>query len=410
LDRLLDFYLVSTEAAVSAAFSFDRDPQPRVRRTSPVAVGFDAAKAALAWLSTERANLVAAIRYAAGHDRPEHTWQLAVLLWRYFNTAGHLEDWIETLELAERTVSNDRENLAGQAYVLLRLSAVHWRCGRLTHALELAARALPKWVRLGDPRGEANTLCAIASPTMDLGDHDRAIAHFEAALAKYEEIGDARGQANVLSQLGYLNELHGHLELAERRQLAAVDLLRTIDHPRGLAHAVSNLGSVRQKLGRLEDAVVHQQEARALAVEIGDRSLEAYALNYLGNIHRLLGELDEAVHYQERARMAANAVSDANLRTQLYLDRGATNLARGEAGAALAVYRAALDLATGTGDRGHHAHASHGIARALHALGDHEPAAGFWRTARIEFTELKAPEAEEVERELEMLDGVCGRG
>jgi DNA-binding SARP family transcriptional activator/tetratricopeptide (TPR) repeat protein len=401
LERLLDFYLVTTSSAIATAFPFDRDQQPAVAHTCPVIVTVDSEKAALGWLSTEWPNLVAAIRYAASHGHPEHTWKLAVLLWRFFNTVGYRKDWTETLELARHTVMADPANPYGQGHVLLRLSAVHWRSGLLAHALELATQALSCWVRLGDIRGEANSLCAIAVPMMELGDHAEAITRFEAALAKYEQIDDERGQAYALSHLGYLNELHGNLEQAEHQQLAAIRLLHAIGQVRGLAHALDNLGSVRQRLDRLDEAMANHDDALALARDIGDRSLEAYALNYIGNVHRLRDNLDDAVRYQEQASKAANLVTDANLSTQLHLDRAATSQARGEPRVALATYQAAFDLATVTGNRGQLAQASRGIAQAWHAIGEHERAAEYWRSAESTFSELNLPEAEEIRRELE---------
>lgn len=406
LDRLLDFYLVNTASAIETAFPFDH-AQPAVDRDSPVVAAFGDQKAAFEWLTAERPNLVAAIRYAAGHGRPVHTWQLAVLLWRYFNATNHIDEWIDALELARQTVMADEDNQVGQAHVLLRLAAAHRRSGRLAHALELAAQALPRWVRLGDLRGEADTLCAIAKPTIELGDHGQAIAHLEAALAKYEQVGELRGQGNALSMLGLLNEQRGNLELAERQHVAAVGMLRRIDDRQGLAHGLDNLGSVRQRLGAFDEALADHQEAHGLALETGDRSVAAYALNNIGNVHRLRNNLDEAQRYQEEARLAANGLDDAYLRTELYLDRGATHHVRGDQTAALRSYRAALDLATGTGDRAHQAQANRGIAQALHTTGDHDRAAHHWQAAETTFVQLRQPEAGEIRRERQLLRCAC---
>ena len=406
LDRLLDFYLVNTASAIETAFPFDR-AQPAVDRGSPVLAAFNDQKTAFEWLTAERPNLVAAIRYAATHGRPVHTWQLAVLLWRYFNATNHIDEWIDALELAKQTVMADEDNQVGQAHVLLRLAAAHRRSGRLAHALELAAQALPRWVRIGDLRGEADTLCAIAKPTMELGDHGQAIAHLEAALTKYDQVGELRGQGNALSMLGLLNEQRGNLELAERQHVDAVRMLRQIDDRQGLAHGLDNLGSVRQRLGAVDEALADHQEAHGLALEVGDRSVAAYALNNIGNVHRLRGEFDEAQRYQEEARIAANGLDDAYLRSELYLDRGATHHVRGDQTAALRSYRAALDLATGTGDRAHQAQANRGIAQALHTTGDHDRAVAHWEAAETTFVQLRQPEAGEIRRERQLLRCAC---
>jgi DNA-binding SARP family transcriptional activator/tetratricopeptide (TPR) repeat protein len=406
LDRLLDYYLVTTANATAVAFPFDRPGQPSVDRESPVSQRFPDQPSALEWLADERANLVAMTRHAAEHDRPGHAWRLAVLLWRYFYTTGHLRDWSQTLELARDATSGPLPDEA-RAHVLLRLSGARWSSGQHSQALELAAAAYPLWVRLGDARGEANTLSAIALVNMDLGNHKQAIEHFEAAGEKFAAIGDERGQANALSNLGNLNELRGELGLAEQQHLAAVGLLDRIGHTQGLAHALDNLGCVRQKLSRFAQAKVDHERARELAVQIGDRCVEAYALNNIGNVQRLVGQLDDAVISQGAARELADEVGDPNLRTQLYLDRAATSEARHEQKAARFAYNAALDLATGTGDRRQQAKARHGLARTLHEDGQHESAAAQWQAALTEFDALELPDANEITSELQAMTCAC---
>lgn len=409
LVRLLDFYLVTLARAVVTGYPFDRDQQPSVDRHSPVAPEFDDGRQALAWIDTERDNLVAAIRYAAGNDLPDHAWRLAVLLWRYFNTTSQLEDWLDTMNLALEIVSAGGDgDPYGQAHVLLRLATAHDRLGRLTEALELAARALPRWTGLGDVRGEAATLCALAIPTMQLGRHDEAIAQLETALAGYERCADRRGQGHALSMLGYVNGLRGDLETALRQQQAAVPMLREVGHTQGLAHVLNNLGTVQQRLGLLDDALASHQQAHELASSVGDLCVVAYALSNLGNVHRAGGRLAEAARHQARAMSVAATLSDADLRTQLYRDRGATARARGDQAEALRAFQAAVDLATGTGNRTHRAHAHRGVARTMHAANRHTDAAGHWQAAEDEFVALGLPEAVEVRAERAELGCACG--
>lgn len=410
LVRLLDFYLVTLAAAVGAAYPFDRAQLPASDRTCPVTPDFADAGAGLRWIAAERDNLVAAIRYAARHELPEHTWRLAVLLWRYFNTTNQFEDWIGTLDLAWETVSADPGNDYGQAHVLLRLATAHDRRGQLSEALELAAQALPKWRRLGDPRGEAATLCALAIPTMELGKHEQAMAHLEVALTKYEQSEDRRGEAHALSMLGYLNELHGNLDVALRQHSAAARMLREVGHVQGVAHALNNLGSVQENLGLLTEALASYTEAHAHAAEVGDHCVEAYALNNIGNVHRQQSRFPQAVRYHDKAREVAANVPDADLRTQLYLDRGATALARGARRDALTACEAALDLADGSGNRAYQARAHRGVAETLHAMGEHERAVTHWVSAENEFDALDLPEAGEVRDERAAMVCACASG
>jgi DNA-binding SARP family transcriptional activator/tetratricopeptide (TPR) repeat protein len=392
VDRLLDFYLTATAQAVTTMFPFTED-LPEVTATSPVTPTFPDDTAARDWLDDERRNLVAAINYAADHDRPEHTWQLAVLLWRYLYNGGHLRDWTETLQRAANVLEGSA-NKRGRAHVWLRLSGARWRSGAPTEALALAKRALQLWEQLGDARGEADTHVAIAMTERGLGDFAAAARHYETALDRYERIGDKRGQANTLDLLGLVSEYRGDLETAERQHMAAIELLRELDHKPGLAQSLDNLGCVRQRLGRLDEAHANHSEARTLAIEIGNRACEAHALNNLGNTYRRAGRIAEAVKCQQQARKVADLVVDPALRTQLYLDRGETAWAAGDERAALHAYRAALDMSAGMGARVQRARANYRIATVLHATGQHQPA--HWQDALTEFTELDLPEADEV--------------
>ena len=406
VDRLLDFYLAATSAAIAEMFPLHRDQRPPVSVTSEVVPPFPDRAAAQTWLDDERGNLVAAVHYAAAHDRPDHTWQLAVLLWRYFQGSGHLRDWNETLRTAADVLAGST-NVHGLAHVWLRLSLARRRSGALAEARTFAERALPLWQELGDPRGETDAMVAIATIAYNLGDFATATEHFAAAIGHYARLGDERGRAHTLDLLGVISELRGDLPTAERQHVDAVALLRGLDHRVGLAHALDNLGGVRQRLGRLDEALANHREAHDLAVEVGDRACEAYALNNLGNTHRLAGDIDQAMACQQQARHIADLVVDPNLRTQLYLDRGETAWAAGDEKAALHAYRAALDLAAGTGERVQRARASRRVATVMHATGQHTPV--HWRDALTEFTELDLPEADDVRAELATFTCGCAR-
>ncbi|EWM13507.1 tetratricopeptide repeat protein [Kutzneria sp. 744] len=399
--RLLDYYLVSLLRAMKSGYPFDQ--QPTVDRLSAVAPRFADADEAVAWIAAERGNLVAAIRYAATNGLPEHAWRLAVLIWRYFNTTNQFEDWLDTMELAREVAVGDY----GQANVLLRLATAHDRVGRLVEARALAEQSLPHWQRLGDVRGEAASLCAIAIPITELGDHELAITYFESALEKYRQCEDVRGQAHALSMLGYLNHLRGRQEIALEHQQAACTMLREIGHAYGLAHSLNNLGAVQQELGLLAEAMASHTEAYEHAREVEDEVATAYALNNIGNVHRRQGRLAEATRYQEQAKVVAADLADADLRTQLYHDRGATALAAGRLAEARRAFLAALDLATGMGNRSYQAQANRGVAQTLHALGSHADAVAYWRAASALFTELELPEAELVRVERDSLSCVC---
>ncbi|WP_232836563.1 AfsR/SARP family transcriptional regulator [Lentzea terrae] len=404
LARLLDFYLVTLANAASTAYPFDRAAQPPVDRASPLSLEFAEAGAAQAWITAELDNVVAAIHHAATNALPVHAWQLAVLIWRHFNTANRFEDWIAALELARETTDS-----YGQAHVLLRLAIAHDRRGLHTKALDLARQALPHWTQHGDVHGEAATLCTIAISTMQLGSHEEAMRQFEAALEKYQQCGDLRGQAHALSLLGYLNEQHHQYEVALHQHEQSVRIQREIGHLRGLAHSLDNLGGIQQHLGMVDEAIANHVEAHEVAMQLDDACAAAYALTNIADAHRLAGRLAEAVHHQKQAAQAAAGVDDADLKARLFRVRAATSSDGGDQVAALRLYESLLDLATGTGNRTHRAHGEVGVARTMHALGRHSDAAAHWEAAEDVFAGLGQPEVEEVRAERAALTCACGQ-
>ncbi|MEV6716197.1 tetratricopeptide repeat protein [Lentzea sp. NPDC051208] len=399
LARLLDFYLATLAGAVSVAYPFDRLGLPSVDSESPYGLRFPQENGALAWITAERDNLMAAI----GHSGPDHAWRLAALIWRHFNTANRFEDWIQAVE----TVRTDDDY--AQAHVLQRLSTANDRCGRHAEALELAGQALRRWTRLGDVAGEAVALGALAVSSLQLGDHDEAMKHFEAAQAKCEQCGDLRGRAHALSMLGYLNEQHRRYDVALVQQEKAAEILREIKFRHGLAHVLNNLGAIRQHLGMLDEAIPDHLEAHEIAVELGDACTAAFALTNIADAHRLAGRLPLASHHHDLAAKAATGLNDPDLSARLHRDRAATARDGGDLPGALLLYRKSLDAATGTGNLTNQAHGEIGVARTLHSLRRHVEAVEHWDTAEALFRELDQPEAGEVRGERAAMTCECGQ-
>jgi DNA-binding SARP family transcriptional activator/tetratricopeptide (TPR) repeat protein len=407
LRPLLDHYLTVTAAAVAVAFPHDRDRQPAVAAADSASRQFSSYGDALGWLSTEYANLVAIVRYAAAQGERDYCWRLAVLLWRFFYTTGRLKDWSETLELAKGLLETEPTDPHGIAQVLLRLSGARWFTGELETAVELAGRALSWSTRLGDVLGEAEALCALAFPEIGLGCYPQAREHLEQALDRYERLGDLRGKASALDNLGVLEERAGELVPAERHHEQAYALLKQLGHRFGQAYSLDNLGGVRQKLGRLEEAMANHREALALAEEIGARSVQSQTLNSIGNALRRSGRLDEALESHRKALRIAEAIGNINACADVHNDLGETRRARGEHREALASHGVARELAEGIGDRRQAARAELGMARARHALGRHQQALANWQAAIDRYRTLNLPEADAVVRERDLLDCAC---
>ncbi|MCG8921836.1 tetratricopeptide repeat protein [Lentzea sp. CC55] len=399
LTRLIDFYLVTLADAVDVAYPFDRLASPSVQGEAPLSVRFSTQDEALAWITAERDNLMAAI----SHSGPDQAWRLAALIWRHFNTTNRFEDWVE----AVRAVHPDDDY--GQAHMLQRLSTANDRRGRHAEALDQAGQALRRWRRLGDVAGEAVALGALAVSFVQLGQHDEAMKHFEAAQAKCEQCGDLRGRAHALSSLGFLNEQHHRYDVALEQQQEAVEILRKIGFRQGLAHVLNNLGAIKQHLGQVEEAIPTHFEAHEIAAELGDACTAAFALTNIADAHRLLGRLDLALHNNDLAIRTAKGLNDLDLKARLDRDRAAILRDSGNPAGALQHYQSSLNIATDADNRTNLAQGEIGVARILHELDRHDEAVAHWNAAEALFRELEQPEAEVVRADRAAFTCACGQ-
>ncbi len=134
----------------------------------------------------------------------------------------------------------------------LRLAAYYPDTGAYVLNLRLHPREFIRWFeaaagacrRLGDRRGEGQTLNNLGSAYAALGEPRRAIELYEQRLAIAREIGDRRGKGNVLFNSGLALDALGDREAATERVQAALAIYHQIEDP--------NADRVRAKLAEWE--------------------------------------------------------------------------------------------------------------------------------------------------------------
>lgn len=334
LSALLDHHLTTAARAIDVYAPYE----PASSRVGPAA--FPDPAAALAWLDTERANLIAVALYAADHGRPDHTAQLSRILFRYLDLGAHYDDEALLHTAALRGV-DPRDAMP----VLGNYGAVLWRSGRyhdaLTHwqrALENARRVGSRHhegrmlgnlctvhVRLGDYQqalalghqavtllhdveasyGEGVTLKSLGLAYQKLGHHEEALAHHQRALAIFRQIG-ARHDCNVLSDIGLTYAEMGYHREAEYHQRQAMTVIH--DHPHYEAEVRNNLGITLRLAGSPQQAIPHHRHALTVAIRLGDRYEQARAHEELASAYVALAEPRTADHHRALARALHTAM------------------------------------------------------------------------------------------------------
>lgn len=291
LDRMTDFYL-------QTAYTAERllNPHALPIRLAPAIVRphpLSDVAAALSWLDTEHANLLAVQQAAAEAGKHAVVWQLAWALLTFQTRRGHHREqaavWRTALDAswqlpdpATRTVAHRRlgaacvelerhdeavehlhlamelaqrhGNIGDEAHTHYQLAWAWGRRGADRLALDHAVRAVRLCRRADLPVWEADALNAAGWHATRLGHHDAARCYCDAALSLHRKHHNAQGQANALRNLGEISRLAGHETEAVRRFRAALTLYRDHEVTAAEADVVDRLGHTRTTLDRAHAA------------------------------------------------------------------------------------------------------------------------------------------------------------
>jgi tetratricopeptide (TPR) repeat protein len=331
IERLLDYYVVTTRAAISYL-----DPQaagPHHRNP------FANRQQALEWLDRERPTLVAAVILAQDTNRPSITSDLPQALFRYFDLRKDWTDWLTTHQVAlvatrrlgnrqdeGRTLNNlgiayhqmgqfdealtchqnavgiAREvgDRPGEGHALNCVGIVQHRLRRFHEALDCYRQALEISREIDDHYAEGRAMMNLGAVYYGLRQFDESITHHQQALKIHRDLGERRRECQSLTHLGLVyNELYRFDEALGYYQ-RSLGIARELDDHDSESRALNNLANVYHDLHRYDESIVTHQRALTLYRDLGNRYSESHTLNNLGNVYQDLRRFDEAItHYQQ---------------------------------------------------------------------------------------------------------------
>jgi tetratricopeptide (TPR) repeat protein len=285
---------------------------------------------------------------------------------------------------------------AGQAMALANLGHVQWQMGRPEQAAEQLAEAVALHREVGSSIGVALALDTLGEVCRDLGRLEDARTHLGEALAVHRELGNRYDEAYALSVLATVQRDAGdHRQALELAQMA-LTVAREISERRVQADALNTLGSVRLRLGHPEQAITYHQEALDLARQASAGHHETEALLGLASVCQRQRQPAQGIDHARQALTLARRAGYRILEGQAHTILAAAHLSQGHHTQAVEHTHQALAI---------HRQASHrlGQARALvvlgHALrhtGRTDAALPCWQQALALFTDIGAPDADQV--------------
>ncbi|GAB3902731.1 BTAD domain-containing putative transcriptional regulator [Kibdelosporangium lantanae] len=356
LARLLAYYLRTASAAMDAMTPHERHRRPEIEPPTTAVPTFETYEQALAWLETERTNLLAATNVGD----PRYTSRLSPTIWRYLYLRGYHDDALTLHSNAQQAAQETGERvLEGQA--VYNLGTSFERLGRYKDAEAHLIEALAILQETGTRPLEGHVANSLGMLYSWRRDHDRAVAYYRQAAAIGHETGTSVLEGHALDNLGIVHAELGELDDAIALYQRALAIFAQIDTPYLQSAALDNLGAAFNELGRHTEAREHLEHALRLGQQAGNRDFQVEALNSLVANALSMGDPERAREY---ARQAVTISEE-------------TGMLIGQA-------------------RGHA-----NLGRALRALGDVETARYHWTRALAMYSELGVPEADDMRELLE---------
>jgi tetratricopeptide (TPR) repeat protein len=350
LERLLDYYQHTAEFAdrylVRHTHSRPHnDPAPELRLPD-----LPDRDAALAWLRTERANLLACLQHATTHEQHRRLIALTAAIAGFLRQEG---PWPQAADLhyTAAAAAHCLDDRLAEADALRELGIMRRRTGDYEAAADLHERARRLYEQLGDRLGQAHTLHHLSLVRRRTGDHAAAADLLEAAWALYRQLGDRLGQATSLHDLAVVRRMMGDYEAAADLHERAEGLYEQLGDRLGQAHTLHHLGVVRRMAGDYAAAAELHERAGGLYEQLGDRHGQAHTLHHLGKARRMMGNCAAAADLQERAQEIYQQLGDRHGQANALHELGVVSRMAGDYAAAADLHERAGQLFRQVGDR-----------------------------------------------------------
>ncbi|WP_290055696.1 AfsR/SARP family transcriptional regulator [Amycolatopsis solani] len=350
-ERLLTFYFRHTESAAGMLYpTYVHLPRPERLARAERKVFADPDEA-MAWMSAECLNVLAAVVDASDGELAPFTWLLVETLRPYLVASGrYREEGLGACAAALRA-AEDRGDLAAIAAINCCLGSLSFRHGDKQGALHHFEAELAAYRAAGHVEGQARALISLGNLDRDVGRVDDGVARMRAGLELAEKTTNTPLRRFGWLGLSYAEFLRGNLddaEVAARRTISLCDLSgeqATEGDVRGI------LGEILLLRGHCHEAI--EQFSRSLEL-LRRGSLSHFEADVLGHLSRAFREVGDLAAAGRHARLALRIARDSSAReeeAEALTALAAVALTGGELDEAHQLYRSALAVCQEIGYR-----------------------------------------------------------
>ncbi|GLZ29630.1 XRE family transcriptional regulator [Lentzea sp. NBRC 105346] len=217
----------------------------------------------------------------------------------------------------------------------------------------------------------------------------------ESALQAATRLGDSDARFVMLFNLGVALLQFERFEEALSSHREALEVARSKGDVHQQARALTTVANTLQDLGRSEEAESHYREAMEVSRAAGSKWAEANAHHHLGLLYLATSRYADAKPWFRVALRMYHEVGEQCGESACHVDLATALLETGEYDEALSSARTALAVACDAVSPYHQALAHDRLAMVFDRLGA-AGAVAHWQRALALFSELNAPEADEV--------------
>jgi tetratricopeptide (TPR) repeat protein/transcriptional regulator with XRE-family HTH domain len=395
LTGLFDYYLAAAAAAMDTLFPAEARLRPRIPATGAALPAMTGEAGARAWLDRERANLVAAVVHCAGNAWPGHAVGLAGTLFSYLMFGTHLPE-AQTVYMHALHAARSSGDLAAEASALNGLGSIGMIKGRYREAGSHYRAALECYRQCGDRVGEARVVRNLGVTERELHNHRSAADYYRQAIAAFDDVGDSSIAARVLADLAETETALGCYDEAAEHLGRALLAFGDVKDQHSQEYVLERAGELHLRRGHPTEAADFFKQALVISRRIDYPSGVASGLHNLGRVSLCLGRYRQATGYLRQALALFRELGRQDDEIETHRSLAEALHAAGQSAAARAELAAALRLAGETGNIFKQASAHTDLAK-RHQAADHgEQARQHWQQALTLYTQLGAPEADQV--------------
>jgi tetratricopeptide (TPR) repeat protein/transcriptional regulator with XRE-family HTH domain len=377
--RLLDHYLHTARAADAYLARRTAASMPDVTAAPMHAPTFGTRQEAIAWMTAESLNLQAAVGAAASPNDIGYASAIAAALHGYLRTEGYL-DQARALFGSVAAAADTRGDRLRVADALTDLGDIERAAAHYEPAVRNLNTALTIYrVHGRGLHGEANALVNLAGVQYTIAEFPAAASNLAAALKIFRDHGDHLGEVTALDYLGTLQQARGEFSAARTNFNAALDLCTRLSHVIAEASVRNHLGVLQLSTGDYRAAALSQERAIALFTAQEDRRGEATARNNLAGVQLETGDYAGATDNLTRAIKLYQDLGIRHGEANVLNHLGMAHHAAGDYEAAIRSQALAMKLYRRVGD-------PLGQADALNYMGAAQRDAGKFRAAERNLT------------------------